>query len=156
MLKQLYNVKLTKTMKLKKIFSLASILSRFINKSTTQKKHVAAVIENGKLHCVRPNNPGVHAEYLSYISYYNCSKCTKNLKNKRNCKILIVIRYENGIFKNSKPCKECIEKLKYFVKKIVYSTGDPLRPFVCEKLDNLQNTWQSNLVRKFQDRVYSK
>jgi hypothetical protein len=156
MLKQIYNVKLTKTMKLKKIFSLASILSRFIDKSTTQKKHVAAVIESGKLLCVRPNNPGVHAEYHSYISYHNCSKCTKHLKNKKNCKILLVIRYENGIFKNSKPCKECIEKLKYSVKKIVYSTGDPLRPFVCEKLDKLENSWQSNLIRKFSDRVYCK
>jgi hypothetical protein len=153
MLTQLNNVKSFKTMKLKKIFSLASILSRFIYKSTTQKKHVAAVIENGKLHCVRPNNPGVHAEYLSYINF---SKCTKHLKNKRNCKILLVIRFENGIFKNSKPCKECIEKLKSSVKKIVYSTGDPLRPFVCEKLNNLENSWQSNLIRKFKDRVYCK
>jgi hypothetical protein len=156
MLTQLNNVKSFKTMKLKKIFSLASILSRFINKSTTQKKHVAAVIENGKLHYVRPNNPGVHAEYLSYISYYNCSKCSKLSKNKKNCKILLVIRFENGIFKNSKPCKECIEKLKYSVKKIVYSTGDPLRPFVCEKLNSLENSWQSNLIRKFPDRVYCK
>ena len=139
-------------MKLNKIFRLASMLSRFIGKSTTQKKHVAAVIDNGKIHCIRPNNPGVHAEFLSFSSFSNFS----NNKQKKNCKVLLVIRYENGSFKNSKPCKECIEKLKHHVKKIIYSTGDICNPFVCEKLDQLQNNWQSNLVRKIKDRVYSK
>jgi len=139
-------------MKLNKIFRLASLLSRCVEKSTTQKKHVAAVIDNGKIQCIRPNNPGVHAEFLSFSNFSNY----KNNKSKKSCKILLVIRFENGMFKNSKPCKECIEKLKYHVKKIIYSTGDISNPFVCEKLDNLENNWQSNLVKKIKDRVYMK
>jgi GTPase Era involved in 16S rRNA processing len=107
-------------MKLNKIIKLAYILSRFVEKSTTQKKHVAAIIENGKIQYIRPNTPGVHAEYMSYISYMSkCIKC-KNYKNYKMSKTLLVIRYDNGIFKNSKPCKECIEKLRCNVKKIIY------------------------------------
>jgi len=141
-------------MKLNKIIRLAYILSRFIEKSTTQKKHVAAVINNGKIQCIRPNNPGVHAEYLSLLNYKNYKNYKKN--NCKYCKLLLVIRFENGFFKNSKPCKECIEKLKHHVKKIVYSTGDQSNPFVCEKMSQLQNNWQSNLVRKIKDHVYTK
>ena len=42
------------------------------------------------------------------------------VKNIKISKTLLVIRYENGLFKNSKPCKECIEKLRCNVKKIIY------------------------------------
>lgn len=140
-------------MKLNKITRLAWFLSRFINKSTTNKKHVAAVINNGKVHHVKPNNPGLHAEYLSYLDFqtHNCNKIVS-----KYCKTLIVIRFENGTFKNSKPCKECIEKLKLKVKRIIYSTGDQSCPFICEKLSEIKNSWQSNLVRKVKDNVYTK
>lgn len=148
-------------MKLNKIVKLASILSRFVEKSTTQKKHVAAIIENGKIQYIRSNAPGIHAEYMSYLSYISyqlkCKNCKyKPYKNIKISKTLLVIRYENGLFKNSKPCKECIEKLRCNVKKIIYSTGDQSNPFICEKLSELENSWQSNLVKKVKDRVYSK
>lgn len=134
-------------MKMNKIYRLASFLSRFIEKSTTNKKHVAAVIKNGKIVTIRNNTPGIHAEYLAVID---------SLKSYKVCKTVLVIRYENGIFKNSIPCKECIEKLKLNVKKVIYSTGNKNCPFVIKKIDDICNDWQSNLIRKCTDRIYAK
>lgn len=134
-------------MKMNKIYKLASIISRFINKSTTNKKHVAAVIKNGKIVNIRSNTPGVHAEYLAVIDALKCYK---------SCKTVLVIRYENGLFKNSLPCKECIEKLKLNVKKIIYSTGNSNCPFIIKRMNEVYNDWQSNLIRKCTDRIYTK
>jgi hypothetical protein len=132
-------------MKLNKISKLASIISRHIHRSTTKQKHVAAVIKNGKIINVRNNSPGIHAE---------CS-VVNSLNKKEMCKTILVIRYENGIFKNSKPCKECICKLRKTVKQIIYSTGDDMYPFIIEKLEDMKNEWQSNLIRRnVKDCVY--
>jgi hypothetical protein len=134
-------------MKMNKIYKLASIISRLVEKSTTNKKHVAAVIKNGKIVNIRSNTPGIHAEYLAVVDA---------LKFHKNCKTVLVIRYEKGIFKNSLPCKECIEKLKLNVKKIIYSTGNNNCPFIIKRVDEISNDWQSNLIRKCRDRIYVK
>ena len=122
-------------MRLNKIFKIASILSRSIDKSNTEKKHIAAIIKSGKILKSRTNTAGFHAE-------------TQVLKNIKSKDILIVIRYENGMFKNSKPCKECIDHFKKVkVKRVIYSTGDRTNPFVIEKVYNLCNNWISSLSK---------
>lgn len=136
-------------MKSKKVIKIASLISRCIYKSTTARKHAAAVIQNGKIKIIRHNTPGIHAEYLAVLDYLKLIKETK-----KSCKTVMVIRYENGFYKNSKPCHECICKLKNNVKNIIYSTGDEYNPFCMEKINNLENTWQSNLIRKVKDCVY--
>jgi len=116
-------------MKLNKIYRLAILMSRIIDKSITHKKHVAAIIRNGKILKARPNCAGFHAE-------------TQVIKNQKNKDSVMVIRYENGIFKNSKPCKHCIDSLKATkIKKIIYSTGDSNQPFVKENINNITNDW---------------
>lgn len=125
-------------MKLNKISKLASIISRYTHRSTTKQKHVAAVIKNGKIINVRNNSPGIHAE--CYV--------VNSLSKKEACKTVLVIRYENGVFKNSKPCKECICELKKYVKQIIYSTGNQMDPFIIEKVEDIKNDWQSNLIRR--------
>ena len=136
-------------MKHNKVIRLASLISRSIEKSTTVRKHVAAVIQNGKIKIIRHNTPGIHAEYLAVHDYKKVMK-----EKKSSCKTVIVIRYENGFYKNSKPCHECICKLKSSVKNIIYSTGDEHNPFCMEKIHNIENKWQSNLIRKVKDCVY--
>lgn len=132
-------------MKLNKISKLASIIARYVHRSTTKQKHVAAIIKNGKIINVRNNSPGIHAECL----------VVNSVNKKEIHKTVLVIRYENGVFKNSKPCKECICKLKKNVKQIIYSTGNKILPFVIEKMENISNNWQSNLIRRnIKDCVY--
>ena len=133
-------------MKINKIARLASLISRHIEKSTTNKKHVAACISNGKITFIRNNSAGIHAEYLcayDYAKFYS-----------KSCSIILVIRFENGIYKNSKPCKDCILKLKKNVKKIIYSTGNSNNPFTEEKINNISNTWRSSFNKNLKDRVY--
>ena len=37
---------------------------------------------------------------------------------------IVVIRYGNEKFKNSKPCKECINAMRFFgIKNVYYTTG---------------------------------
>ncbi len=139
-------------MKDKKVIHIASLISRSIEKSTTVRKHVAAVIQNGKIQIIRHNTPGIHAEYLAVLDYLKIKKDKK--ESNTSCKTVIVIRYENGFYKNSKPCHECICKLKNNVKNIIYSTGDRYNPFCKEKIHSLENKWQSNLIRKVKDCVY--
>lgn len=134
-------------MKMNKIYKLASIISRLVEKSTTNRKHVAAVIKNGKIVNIRSNTPGIHAEYLAVLDA---------LKWHKTCKTVLVIRYDKGLFKNSLPCKECIEKLKLNVKKIIYSTGNSKCPFIITRIQDISNDWQSNLIRKCTDRIYTK
>jgi hypothetical protein len=122
-------------MKLSKVLRLAELLSRFVSKSITKQKHAAAIIKNGKICAARTNCAGFHAE-------------TQVMKKHTSQTKLLVIRYENGTFKNSKPCKHCIETLrKTNIKKVIYSTGDSNNPFVIEKIDFLENNWIS-LMRK--------
>lgn len=136
-------------MKHNKVKRIASLISRSMEKSTTARKHVAAVIQNGKIKIIRHNSAGVHAEYLAVFDYQ------KNIGDRKSsCKTVMVIRYENGFYKNSKPCFECICKLKNNVKNIIYSTGDETNPFCMEKMDSIENNWQSNLIRKVKDCVY--
>lgn len=122
-------------MHLNKVYKIASLLSRTIEKSNTSRKHIAAIIKSGKILKSRTNTAGFHAE-------------TQVLKNCKTRDFIIVIRYENGLFKNSKPCKECIEYLKkHNVKKVIYSTGDQEKPFAIEKVYDLCNTWISALSK---------
>jgi hypothetical protein len=124
-------------MKVNKLSKIAWIISRKIYKSPTKHKHVAALIKNGKVMNIRTNMQDLHAE-------------TQVIKNKIEGDIVFVIRYENGYFKNSKPCIDCINALKkYNIKKIAFSTGDINNPFVIEGIYDIQTTWKSQFRRNF-------
>lgn len=124
-------------MKTNKLLKIAQIISRTIHKSPTKHKHVAALIKNGKIVNIRVNLQDLHAE-------------TQVIKNKCNGDIVLVIRYEKGIFKNSKPCVDCIDTLrKNNIKKIAFSTGDREYPFIIDNINNIHTTWKSQFRRNF-------
>jgi hypothetical protein len=124
-----------------KMTKLAILMARNIHKSMTHHKHVAAIIKNGKIIKIRVNHPNFHAE-------------TQVIKSEQNPDIVFVIRFENGIFKNSKPCSDCLSELrKNNVKKIAFSTGDKTKPFVIHNINEINTTWQSqlrkNMIQKY-------
>jgi len=124
-------------MKINKLYKLADIISRQIHKSPTKHKHVAALIKSGKIINIRVNVQDLHAE-------------TQVVKHKSDGDIVLVVRYENGHFKNSKPCIDCVNELKkYKIKKVAFSTGDFNVPFVIENIDHIQTTWKSQYRRNF-------
>lgn len=126
-------------MLINKMNKLAILMSRNIHKSFTHHKHVAAIIKNGKIIKIRVNNPDFHAE-------------TQVIKSEPNPYIVFVIRFENGIFKNSKPCADCLSELKKNnVKKIAFSTGDIQQPFVIHNIKNVNTEWRSQLRRNMVD-----
>ena len=86
-------------MKTNKLEKIARLISRNIYKSPTKHKHVAALIKSGKVINIRTNSKDLHAE-------------TQVIKNINEGDIVLVIRYENGIFKNSKPCIDCVNELR--------------------------------------------
>lgn len=122
-------------MLINKMHKLAILMSRIIDKSITRHKHVAAIIKNGKIIKIRVNNPDLHAE-------------TQVIKSYSNPDIVFVIRFENGIFKNSKPCIDCLNNLKKNnVKKIAFSTGNTNLPFVVQNIKYVNTEWKSQLRR---------
>ena len=124
-------------MKTNKLEKIARIISRNIYKSPTKHKHVAALIKSGKVINIRTNSKDLHAE-------------TQVIKNINEGDIVLVIRYENGIFKNSKPCIDCLNALRRNkIKKIAFSTGDVLTPFIIDKVLNISTTWKSHFRRKY-------
>jgi len=128
-------------MLINKMSKLANLMSRNIHKSMTHHKHVAAIIKNGKIIKIRVNHPNFHAE-------------TQVIKSEPNPDIVFVIRFENGIFKNSKPCCDCLSELrKSNVKKIAFSTGDDATPFVIHNINNVNTEWRSQLRRNMIDSV---
>ncbi len=75
-----------------------------------------------------------------------------NRKSKLNTNMgkihIFVIRCENGNLKYSKPCLECIEKMKIAkVYKVTYSTGCVLQPYITEKISLISNDWISSLTK---------
>ena len=53
--------------------------------------------------------------------------------------IITVYRAHNGELLNSRPCDDCIKVMRYFgIKRVKYSTGDPVIPFVIEHLDEIE------------------
>lgn len=124
-------------MKVNKLSKIAWIISRKIYKSPTRHKHVAALIKNGKIMNIKANMQDLHAE-------------TQVIKKNIEADIVFVVRYENGSFKNSKPCIDCLNTLrKKNIKKIAFSTGDILNPFVIEGINNINTTWKSQFRRNF-------
>ena len=124
-------------MKTNKLEKIARLISRNIYKSPTKHKHVAALIKSGKVINIRTNSKDLHAE-------------TQVIKNINEGDIVLVVRYENGIFKNSKPCVDCLNALKRNnIKKIAFSTGDVLRPFIIDNIENISTTWKSHFRRKY-------
>jgi hypothetical protein len=113
-------------------------MSRKIYKSPTKHKHVAALIKSGKIINIRVNNQDLHAE-------------TQVMKNRTEGDFVFVVRYENGNFKNSKPCIDCINELKKYkkIKKVAFSTGDFNVPFIIQNINNIETTWKSQYRRNF-------
>lgn len=90
-----------------------------------------------------------HAEMRAIIMYLIATK--QNKKRRRNHgkkafdgnvpKTLYVVSFNNGIWKNSRPCDDCIKIMRYYgVKKVIYTTGleDPDKFLMCEKVDEME------------------
>lgn len=96
------------------------------------------------------NFPAIHAEMSSIMNYCNKMKVKFNFnyfnKNKHLMKKLklMVIRVSNdGEAVLSKPCKMCLNIIKYFgIKKIFYINeyGDLIKILNCEIKNNLDKT----------------
>lgn len=126
---------------------LALKLLEITYKSTTSKKHAAAIVKNNRLLYKRSNFQGMHAEE-NVLRFLERSK-PSNKNGIYKEKIIIVIRCENNILKYSKPCKHCIELLKKNnIKKVVYTTGDIDNPIAIENVNNMESNWTTPLSRR--------
>ncbi len=80
--------------------------------------------------------------------------CCRPLKNNANNKkgnkkrkgmlTVIVLRFDGGALKGSKPCMHCIHKMTAAgVHRVIWSTGDSKRPFQSELIAHVSNSWIS-------------
>lgn len=54
-------------------------------------------------------------------------------------KTLTVVSTYNGLFRNSRPCNECIKVMRlYGIQNVVYSTGNPTQPFCKEVVSEMK------------------
>ena len=86
------------------------------------------------------NHPGVHAEHNAI----NKLKPLKRQKHLQNVNLLVIRLSKNNKLQNSKPCANCIEKMKtlpekkgYRIKNIYYSTDNG--EIVKSSIRNLEN-----------------
>jgi len=72
-----------------------------------------------------------------------------NAKRKnKTIRTIVVIRYDNGRLKYSRPCLQCLITMKKRgVKRVVYSTGDDLAPLKLELVSEMTPGELSSLSR---------
>lgn len=113
-------------------------LKKIANNSDIYYQHAAGIIQNNKLISSGINKFAavkspqykrtIHAEISAF---YNVSK--KSLKGLD----VIVIRIKNNMLKNSRPCNNCIDKLrKVGIRKVYYSNEDGI--IVSEFVENME------------------
>lgn len=85
-----------------------------------------------------------HAEMKLIISYLCRNKKIGKRKIYYNEKInhlpniLFVISVYKGKLRNSRPCNTCIKVMKmYNIKKVIYSTGNKVKPFQIEIIESM-------------------
>ena len=74
-------------------------------------------------------------------------KLKKKLKNISIIVIRLCPKNPNKLLM-SKPCMDCIETLKLMnIKNICYSTGNPINPFMVEKIKNIKSVHKCKMSR---------
>ncbi len=119
---------------------IIDILKKNASNSQMRKKHASCLFKNDNIYSFGVNKYyntkdfvlSIHAEIDALASV----KKTQGMD-------LIVIRYEKGILKISKPCINCIEKMiKCGINKVYYSdiNGD----IICEYTTDIEKTHTSS------------
>jgi deoxycytidylate deaminase len=88
----------------------------------------------------------IHAEMSTCEYLYNQfeQKGVNKYKKFKNINIIVIRVAKSGI-KNSKPCKDCILKMKNLnINKVYYS--DDSGDLICEKLSNISNNHRSKMI----------
>lgn len=119
---------------------IINVAINYCSLSKLKEKHCAILFAGGKIYQISYNNLGDHAETLLLKRLIYTNKKYK----------LLVVRYSNGKFYNSKPCKHClIEIQKYIcIKKVLYSSGFQ-NEIINEKAYMIENEHISKGTRYF-------
>ena len=84
-------------------------------------------------------------------SYLKQHKLYGRRKFKHNCKMpktLVVISIYNEQLRNSRPCNDCIYVMRmYNIKKVIYSTGNPDKPYSIENVESMPLFYQTRRNR---------
>jgi tRNA(Arg) A34 adenosine deaminase TadA len=70
-----------------------------------------------------------HAERVAWHKFQKLPKSRKKLKKHKSLFIFVIRIMKDGTLGMSKPCPKCMASFAPGVKKVIFSTGDPEKPF---------------------------
>ncbi len=100
------------------------LLKNIASNSPVKYKHSAALLQGNKVITVG-NNKHLDIKYNNEgikISIHAEIDCMSNCKNVKGLDLIVIRVNKKGELRNSKPCQECLEKLrKKGIRNVIYS-----------------------------------